>query len=124
MSTNDKARSPSAADADADGTNDASRTGGVPDAIDRQAWRREIDARVEAAAGRTDRALAGELARVTRLSEDEIAELFPEAADAERLGELMSVVRSSAARHERVNALVRDAERFGDVTLSLLERLA
>lgn len=92
--------------------------------IDWSAWRREIGPLVEAAAGRTDRRLAGELARVTRLSEAEIEAMFPDAADAERLGELMSVVKSSGDRHERVNRLVRDAERFGDVTLSLLERLA
>ena len=92
--------------------------------IDWDAWRRDIGPLVEAAAGRTDRRLAGELARVTRLSEAEIGAMFPDAADAERLGELMSVVKSSAERHERVNALVTDARRFGDVTLALLERLA
>jgi hypothetical protein len=78
----------------------------------------------EDAGHRTDAKLAGELANVSRLTQDEIRRLFPDPADAKNLLELMRIIRAATTRNDKINRIVRNAEQFGGVILTLLTKLA
>lgn len=84
----------------------------------------EIDDIIRDSANDTDAKLASKLSSITRMTDDEVKELFPEPADVKKLAELMRVVKSSEDRNNRVNKIVASAEEFGDVILTLLAKFA
>ena len=90
---------------------------------DLEGYRARLDALAGSAAGRTDAALAAEVAEVTRLSPAEIGTLVPDAEDARRLGELVAALGADADRDARRDRLVRDVERYAGPILAVLERL-
>jgi nucleotide-binding universal stress UspA family protein len=92
--------------------------------IDWDRFEREVDQALDDAEDRTDERLAGRISSVTRLTDDEIMELFPEPADVEKLKELMVIVNGAQQRNERVAALAQNIERLGGTVFTLLERFA
>jgi hypothetical protein len=92
--------------------------------VDFSAFSKDLDRLVEEAGARTDDQLAGKMATVTRLNDEEIKELFPEPADVRRLGELMAIVKGAQDRNDKITSLVGNAERFGGIILTLLGKLA
>jgi hypothetical protein len=68
----------------------------------------------------TNKELAGEIARLTPLTEDEITRLVPTKQDKERLAELMAIVMAATSENARVAAFRRNAGRLGTVAVRLL----
>lgn len=83
-----------------------------------------IDAAIDDAADSTDAALAGRVSSLTRLTDAEVAELFPEPADVKRLAELMKIVKSAEDRNAKVNRLVDNIEDLAGTVLTLIGKLA
>jgi hypothetical protein len=70
----------------------------------------------------TDAKLASKISSLTKMTDDEVQELFPSQADAKKLIELMKIIKSREERNTKVTKIVSDAEKFGDIVLTLLER--
>ncbi|MBZ9728682.1 hypothetical protein LB467_03200 [Salegentibacter sp. JZCK2] len=91
--------------------------------IDWDKFSRDVkEASVEAAA-KTDKDLAVEMASITSLTQAEILEIFPERTDMEDFSELMKIVKSGTSRNEKINKIVANSERFGNVIISLLGKV-
>ena len=84
----------------------------------------EIDSIIDKAAGATDQRLASRISSITRMTDDEVQELFPNPVDVKKLAELMKIVKSSEDRDNKINRIVSNAEEFGGVVLSLLQKFA
>jgi hypothetical protein len=93
-------------------------------AIDWDQFERDVDDAVKKAGERTDAKLAGHISRVTRLTEEEIAKLFPKPEDAKKVADLMAIVKGAAARNQKINAIAENIESFAGVMLKLLEKIA
>jgi hypothetical protein len=83
-----------------------------------------IDQEIEQAAQKTDEKLAAKISSITRLTEEEIRELFPAAADVRRLAELMKIVKGAEARNTKITKMVYNAENFAGIIIDLLKKLA
>lgn len=84
----------------------------------------EIDSIIDETADATDQRLASRISSITRMTDDEVQELFPDPADVKKLAELMKIVKSSEDRNNKINRIVSNAEEFGGVVLSLLQKFA
>ncbi len=84
----------------------------------------EIDDIIAESADETDQKLASKISSITRMTDDEVKELFPVPADAKKLTELMKVVKSSEDRNNKINKIVANAEEFGGIVLTLLSKFA
>ena len=93
-------------------------------AINWEVFESEIDAALDSAQKKTTVALASRISSVTRLTDDEIVELFPKQADVKKLAELMAIVKGAQVRNERISALAANIERLGGTAMTLLERFA
>lgn len=82
----------------------------------------EIDKVIDKAAESTDQKLASRISSLTRMTDEEIQDLFPNPADKEKLTKLMKIVKSSEDRNTKVNKIVANAEEFGGTVLSLIGR--
>lgn len=82
----------------------------------------EIDSIIDKAAGATDQRLASRISSITRMTDDEVQELFPDPADVKNLAELMKIVKSSEDRNIKINQIVSNSEEFGGIVLSLLQK--
>jgi hypothetical protein len=71
----------------------------------------------------TNKKLEQEMARVSKLTETDIARLVPTKADKEALAELMAIVRASSAEASRVADLQQNIQKFGTVVVRLLRTL-
>lgn len=67
--------------------------------------------------------LASHISSITRLTDDEINELFPEPADLKKLANLLKIVKSAENRNNKVNAIIDNSEEFAGVVLTLLTKL-
>jgi hypothetical protein len=72
---------------------------------------------------KTNIELASEISSITRLTNEEILELFPETTDMEKLASLIEIVNSSAEQNTKVNQIVANAEKFGGIILSLVGKI-
>ncbi|MCT7359577.1 hypothetical protein NYR02_11125 [Thalassolituus sp. 59MF3M-4] len=82
----------------------------------------DIDTAIANGATATDDKLASGISSITRMTDDEIKELFPESADAKKLSDLMKIVKSSEERSAKITKIVSNAEEFGGVVLTLLQK--
>lgn len=82
----------------------------------------EIDGIIAESATETDQNLASRISSITRMTDDEVKELFPSPADVKKLSELMKIVRSSEEKNNKINKLVANAENFGGIVLTLLSK--
>lgn len=85
---------------------------------------KELDSIIKSAAGRTDERLASKISSVTRMTDEEVKQLFPEPADARKLAKLMRIVKTAEDRNTKINNIVSNAEEFAGVILTLLEKFA
>lgn len=92
--------------------------------IDWDAFDSEIDSIIETSADATDDRLASRISSITRMTDEEVKELFPEPADVKKLADLMKIVKSAEERNDKINSIVANAEQFGGVVLSLLQKFA
>lgn len=89
-------------------------------AIDWDKFDKEIDAIIEEAANATDRKLASKISSVTRLTDDEIIELFPAPADVKKLKELIKAVKSAEDRNTKINNIIANINDFSGIIVTLL----
>ncbi len=89
-------------------------------AIDWDKFDKEIDAIIEEAANATDIKLASKISSVTRLTDDEIIELFPAPADVKKLKELIKAVKSAEDRNTKINNIIANIDEFSGTIVTLL----
>lgn len=81
-----------------------------------------VDGIIDDAATQTDSELASKISSLTRMTDAEIKELFPAPADTKKLVDLMTIVKSSEDQNIKVNKIVNNAEQFGSVIFTLLNK--
>jgi hypothetical protein len=91
-------------------------------AIDWGEFEKDVASAANTAGKRTDEQLAGKLSSVTRLTDDEVMKLFPDPADAQKLANLVQIVRSAGDRNDKINKIVKGAETLGKIILTLLDK--
>lgn len=69
-----------------------------------------------------DDEVGDKISSVTRMSKEEVKELFPERGDQKKLAELMQIVRSADNHNKKVNAVIDRAEDFSGVVVKLLDK--
>jgi len=72
---------------------------------------------------KTNNELASEISSVSRLTNEEIIDLFPETTDMEKLASLIEIVNSSEEQNTKINQIVANAEKFGGIILSLVKKI-
>ena len=82
----------------------------------------DIDGIIAQNAVQTDQKLASKISSITRMTDEEVNELFPDPADVKKLTQLMKIVKSSENRNNKVNKIVENSEQFGGVVLTLLNK--
>ena len=85
---------------------------------------KNIDRIIKDSARKTDEMLASNISSVTRLTDDEIKDLFPKPSDAKALFDLMKIVKSAEERNTKINKIIENSEKFGGIVLTLLDKLA
>jgi len=85
-------------------------------------FERDIDSIIEEGVVKTDERLASRVSSVTRMTDDEIKDIFPEPGDLLKLASLMKIVKSADNRNTKINNIVARAEEFGEIALKLLEK--
>ncbi|HHJ16962.1 MAG TPA: hypothetical protein ENJ80_09720 [Gammaproteobacteria bacterium] len=68
----------------------------------------------------TNAQLAGELAKLTPLTQAEIDKLLPRKVDKKKFEELLNIVNSSAAQNKKVATLEKNVKSLGGVVIKLL----
>ena len=56
------------------------------------------------------------------MTDGEIKKLFPKAADAKKLVELMQIVKSAEKRNKKITNIVENSEKFAGIVLTLLSK--
>jgi hypothetical protein len=82
-----------------------------------------LDQAITESVDAVDTKLASHISSITRLTDDEVNELFPEPADLKKLAELLKIVKSAETRNNKVNSIVSNSEEFAGVVLTLLTKL-
>ena len=90
--------------------------------VDWDQFETDLNSIIESGAQRADDRLASRISSVTRMTDEEVKELFPEPTDAIKLAELMKVVNAATDRNTKINNIVSNAEDFAGVILTLLEK--
>ena len=70
-----------------------------------------------------DTKLAAHISSITRLTDDEVNELFPKPDDLKKLADLLKIVKSAEDRNDKVSAIVKNSEDFAGIVLTLLTKL-
>ncbi len=83
---------------------------------------KEIDKIIANASKSTDESLISRISSVTRMTNEEVQELFPEPADIKKLGNLIAIVKSAEERNTKINSIVSNAEELGGIILTLLSK--
>ena len=83
----------------------------------------KIGGLVQEAGNRTDNKLASEMSSLTKLTNDQITELFPESKDAASLFELIRLVKEGTSRNEKVDKIVANSEEFAGVIITLISSI-
>jgi|SRR5690625_413025 len=77
----------------------------------------------ENAANETNAQLDIRISSMTKLTLQEVKNLFPKKADKQKLDELIMIVKSEMNQQEKINAIVDKSERFAGIIISLLGRI-
>ncbi|MBW2960865.1 hypothetical protein [Mesonia aestuariivivens] len=91
--------------------------------IDWDNFERTAKNAAEKAAVETDEELTLELAALTRLTQKDIVEIFPEPADVEAFAELMLIVKSASRRNTKINKIVANSEKFAGIIIDLFGKV-
>jgi len=70
----------------------------------------------------TDEKLASRISSFTRLTNEEIINMCPQPADAQKLVELMKIVKSAEDINVKMNRIVENSEKLGGIVLTLLSK--
>jgi hypothetical protein len=92
--------------------------------INWEKFQSDLDQAIEEAGERTDIKLAGKISAITRLTDDEVKKLFPDPADVKKLAELMEIVKGVGERNQKISQIVKNAEEFAGIVLTLLSKFS
>ncbi len=92
--------------------------------IDWEQFQSDLGQAIEEAGQRTDAKLAGKISAITRLTDDEVKNLFPDPADIKKLAELMEIVKGAGERNQKISQIVKNAEEFAGIVLTLLAKFS
>jgi len=70
----------------------------------------------------TNEQLAGELAKLTPLTEEQVNRLLPTKVEKQRLKQLVEIVNGSASQNQKVASLTSNFTELGTVVLKVLTR--
>lgn len=90
--------------------------------IDWDSFDEDLNQAADEAEKKTDDKLASKISSLTRMTDEEIKELFPTPADVAKLAKLMKIVKSAEDRNNKINNIVQNAEELSGVVLSLIEK--
>ena len=76
----------------------------------------------DSAAKRTDDKLANKISKVTRMTDEEVKELFPVPADVKKLADLIKIVNDATDRNTKINNIAENAQEFSGIILTLLQK--
>lgn len=93
-------------------------------AIDWEKFDKEADEAIIAAHLRTDARLASVMSSVTRMTDDEIQDLFPKPTDVQKLKELIKSVKSADEQSTKINNIIANSEKFAGIIVTLLAKFA
>ena len=82
-----------------------------------------LDKAITESVDTVDAKLASHISSITRLTDEEVNELFPEPADLKKLAKLLKIVKSAETRNNKVNSIINNTEEFAGVVLTLLTKL-
>lgn len=80
----------------------------------------DVDSIADDEAIKTDRELASQISSLTRMTDEEVQELFPNPADVKKLAALMKIVKSAEEKNKKINNISANAEQFAGVIITLL----
>ena len=83
-----------------------------------------IEAEIEEASTETDTALASQISSMSRLTDAEVEELFPDPSDKKELARLMQIVNSAADDNEKRAQLIGDVSQVAGAVLKLVAKFA
>tara|TARA_R110002049_G_scaffold307450_1_gene507975 strand:- start:157 stop:441 length:285 start_codon:yes stop_codon:yes gene_type:complete len=66
--------------------------------------------------------IGDKISSVTKMSKEEVKELFPERGEQKKLIELMRIVKSSNDHNKKLNAIADRAKDFSGVVVKLLDK--
>ena len=92
--------------------------------IDWNAFQDSLDSEIDAAATKTSDRLASKVSSLTRLTDAEVKELFPEPADVQHLKNLMEIVHSAENVNIKRTRLISNVESLAGAALTLLGKFA
>lgn len=78
---------------------------------------------MERAAAKTDKKLAGQQAKLTTMSWDQLKQMLPSQVDQNDLDELMRVVNDATNHNERVAALIKNIGQLGGIIAKVLTKI-
>lgn len=87
-------------------------------------FQKTIDAEIAVASKQTSESLASRASSVTRLTDEEVSQLFPTPIDVQKLKNLMEIVKSAEADNTKINRLIANVESLGGTVIKLLGKLA
>ncbi len=90
--------------------------------IDWDVFDSDLDTAIDISIAETDAQLAGRVSSLTRMTDDEIQELFPTPADVQKLAKLMQIVKSAEDQNTKINKIVEDGEQFAGIIIKLLDK--
>ena len=93
-------------------------------AIDWDAFENDLDSIIEQSSDRTDAKLSSKISSITRMTDQEVEELFPDSADTKKLAELMKIVKSAEDKNSKINKIVENSEEFTGIIVTLLAKFA
>ncbi|HED37229.1 MAG TPA: hypothetical protein ENI76_03170, partial [Ignavibacteria bacterium] len=90
--------------------------------IDWDEFESDLNDTIDNAADRTDTKLASRISSITRMTDEEIEELFPKPADVKKLVKLMKIVKSAEDRNSKINKIISNVEELAGTVLTVLEK--
>ena len=82
----------------------------------------DVDSIADDEAKETDRELASQISSLTRMTDEEVQELFPNPADVKKLTALMKIVKSAEERNTKINNISADVKEFAGIVITLLDK--
>lgn len=91
--------------------------------IDWDSFEKDVKQDTKDAANETDDTLSGRISSVTRLTDEEIKELFPVAADAEKLAILIKAVKTADDKNKKLNEIMSNSKEVAGILVRLIDKL-
>jgi len=92
--------------------------------IDWDVFEDDLDVAINESAQKTDAHLATKISSITRMTDEEVTELFPNPADTKTLAKLMRIVKDTDDRNKKTANIVANSEEFAGIILTLLSKFA